>query len=868
MSENPRPSSYEADGNEEFYEVLSELISRRDAGEDVDINEYCEQHPEHAKSLRSFAGGDGLFEAMLESDASGGGFAPPVPVTEVDDESSDSIDDSIVETVAQNLARGRESSVADQFGRYRIIRELGEGAMGTIYLVEDTNLEREVALKIPKFKGKNEADFIQRFSREAKAAARLDHPYICRVYDAGKHDGTPYITMAFIDGQPLQNLVGTPEFDDQRRVVELVRDIADGLAHAHEQNIMHRDLKPGNILIQADGTPCITDFGLARRADSEEEESRITLEGVIIGTPAYMSPEQIEGRQNEIGPTTDIYSLGVIFFELLTRQLPFRGSVMSILGKTLRDQPPALSELRADVNPRLEQLCLKMLEKAPADRPQSMPDIVEELTKWLEVTPDDHRAAEERAKRRKERLEASRSKIKELIQFGQYKSAVRMLEKLALVKHPQAEKYVSWAKKKLAELKVQPEFLTQNLHALVAAAKKHLARKDYQQAVILLSQVSLEDRNDEVNRLFAEAIKLRDVADTRGEKSDNAWIYNVLGVGALLVIFAVVMWAIVNSFGDGSRKPSNPLNITGGGNTNGSDNQTDPSLPANTTENNLPNPFPSDAKFAFARPISELNNPVGQSVEKNSHPWISADGLTLWWSREGKNYAVNGIYQASRSSVGDKFSQIFCAIPGARIASISPDGWEAICLYDSNNDGDARELCVARRAAKNDAFSKPLFVNAFLSMDNPKGTAFSSDGLQLLILNSSRQRSPQTNDIYLSKRKSLSSGWSRPEKVTYLQPKEIEFTGWPSFVDNGDHIMITGTVPGFAADERPYLTTFNKTSRLLNETRKILIDGKHFKMRSPRYCAKTGELFYTQLVGQPPYYWQELWIATPDRPSN
>ncbi|MCA9053325.1 MAG: serine/threonine protein kinase [Planctomycetaceae bacterium] len=280
--------------------VLAEYLRRRERGEAVDVESLCQAHPELADALRSYAAGEGLVEvlagdlepSMVDSGAARNG-----------------------ETLRPAAAQSTDRQPSGQFGKYKIIRTLGEGAMGAIYLARDTNLDRDVALKVPKFKGIEGPEFRQRFAREARAAARLDHPGICRVYDADEVDGTPFICMAYLDGQPLSRFVGTPEFQDQRRVAEVICEIASALAHAHEQRVLHRDLKPGNVMMLSNGAACVTDFGLARHINAGEE-SRLTHEGTILGTPAYMSPEQIEGHSERIGPATDIYALGVILYEL------------------------------------------------------------------------------------------------------------------------------------------------------------------------------------------------------------------------------------------------------------------------------------------------------------------------------------------------------------------------------------------------------------------------------------------------------------------------------------------------------------------------------------------------------------------------
>ena len=236
--------------------VLSEYIRRRDSGEQVDVELLCMAYPDLADALRSYADGEGLLQAMIRQQAP----------ADVDSNSSQA-----AETIRPRAAHQTDLLSGGAFGRYRIIQLLGEGAMGAIYLAEDTNLGRQVALKIPKFTGLEGDDFRQRFTREARAAAKLDHPNICRVYDAGEINDTPFITMEYIDGPPLSQFIGVGEFTDQRRVAEIISAVASGLAHAHEQGILHRDLKPGNVLMKGGTIPCVTDFGLARTVDAGVE---------------------------------------------------------------------------------------------------------------------------------------------------------------------------------------------------------------------------------------------------------------------------------------------------------------------------------------------------------------------------------------------------------------------------------------------------------------------------------------------------------------------------------------------------------------------------------------------------------------------
>src|SRR5579884_2001207 len=217
-----------------------------------------------------------------------------------------------------------------RLGRYRVVRMLGSGGMATVYLAHDTELDRPVALKVPHLDPRHGPELLERFQREARAAALLRHPNICPVFDVGRADGVPYLTMAYIEGRTLAEAA-----DDYRRrgpgaVAALVRTLALALEEAHGHGVIHRDLKPSNVMITPRGEPVIMDFGLARRAD--RDDARLTAVGYALGTPAYMPPEQVSGDVDAMGPAADVYSLGVILYELLTGQLPFTGSATAVLA--------------------------------------------------------------------------------------------------------------------------------------------------------------------------------------------------------------------------------------------------------------------------------------------------------------------------------------------------------------------------------------------------------------------------------------------------------------------------------------------------------------------------------------------------------
>lgn len=268
------------------------------------------------------------------------------------------------------------------FGRYRIEKLLGEGAMGAVYLAHDTQLDRKVALKTPKFNSDNAIRLGKRFRREAQSAATLHHRNICPVYDVGQIDGFDYLTMGYIEGKTLSAYVNPEKPLAQRQIALVIRKLALALQAAHDAGVVHRDLKPSNVIIDREGEPVVTDFGLAGRVDLSAD-SRLTKTGTILGTPAYMAPEQIEGVHKLIGPRSDIYSLGVVMYELLSGRLPFRGSPASVMGKVLVAKPPSLTDLRADMDPDLAKICDAMMVKHPAKRIALMKEVAERLTAWI-----------------------------------------------------------------------------------------------------------------------------------------------------------------------------------------------------------------------------------------------------------------------------------------------------------------------------------------------------------------------------------------------------------------------------------------------------------------------------------------------------
>jgi serine/threonine-protein kinase len=252
--------------------------------------------------------------------------------------------------------------------------------MGVVYKARDTLLERLVALKVIRADVLAEPDAVGRFYREGRAAAQLKHDHIVGVYDIGEVEGRHYLTMELATGGSLARHKPGPA-DDPRQVAALVEKVARGVHHAHTKGILHRDLKPGNILLDEHGEPHVSDFGLAKFLGGGAE---LTQTGVVVGTPAYMAPEQASGQPGAVSPRTDIWALGVILYELLTGRRPFVGeSSREVTQQILAAEPPRPGLVRKGISPDLEAVVLKCLEKDPAWRYQTAEDLADDLACWL-----------------------------------------------------------------------------------------------------------------------------------------------------------------------------------------------------------------------------------------------------------------------------------------------------------------------------------------------------------------------------------------------------------------------------------------------------------------------------------------------------
>lgn len=334
--------------------IIHEFRLRCDLGDPPELDEYTRRFPNNAIALCE----------ALQLEVTDRVLVPSA--TEQADAASTSRPDegggkpeSFKSKLSRKLAPG------EQLGRYRVLWSIGHGAMGIVYLAYDPELDRQIALKIPFLEGSHAERLAQRFRREARLTASLRHPNICRVLDVDQQNGIDFLTMDYIDGTSLETLLKAGPLLAPVRAVQIVRKVALALQEAHRAGIIHRDIKPSNILMDRQGEPVLTDFGLARRAEIDEFEQ--TRPGEWLGTPAYMAPEQFSGNSDDVSPSCDLFSLGVVLYRLLTGQRPFNDGhrAQDIVS---RKTPASPETIRTGLPAGLAEVCLHALRFDPKER--------------------------------------------------------------------------------------------------------------------------------------------------------------------------------------------------------------------------------------------------------------------------------------------------------------------------------------------------------------------------------------------------------------------------------------------------------------------------------------------------------------------
>ncbi len=259
-----------------------------------------------------------------------------------------------------------EDLIEKQVGSYLIVEMLGEGGMSTVYKAFQARLERYVALKFVRPKLTSEEDFLQRFEREAKLLARLNHANIVTIFDFGELEERLYLVMEYVEGSSLKEWLAEEGRRTLQQALPIVRQVSAALEHAHSQGIIHRDVKPANVMLTPDGRALLSDFGISKLLAFEGEG---TQTGDLMGTPAYMPPEQIMTEVGEIGPASDVYSLGMVVYELLTGELPIGGQTpVEAMFKRLQEPPRPAREIVPELSEAVEAVLQKALSREPSER--------------------------------------------------------------------------------------------------------------------------------------------------------------------------------------------------------------------------------------------------------------------------------------------------------------------------------------------------------------------------------------------------------------------------------------------------------------------------------------------------------------------
>ncbi|MCA9064286.1 MAG: serine/threonine protein kinase [Planctomycetaceae bacterium] len=378
--------------------VLDELLNdSRDGDATAKLEDAVHRHPDLEQDLREL-----WATAMIADDVALLQSAELQAWQETPDAANQTTRQALTQEMRPAADFPPVSPIGRQIGDYELLEELGRGGMGVVYRARHRKLHRTVALKmIPNAAFASPQD-IARLRAEALAAARLSHPNIVPVYEVGEHEGQPWFSMQFVDGQTLSQRMMSAPFNGSpipsREAVALLIPIVEAIGAAHRSGILHRDLKPSNIMITPDGTPFVTDFGLAKRMPTADEslstcnersdQTALTQSGAILGTPAWMSPEQAAGQSDTIDVATDVYSLGAVLYAMLTGRPPFQSSSpLDTLLMVLEQDPPALRVLNPAVDPDLEMIVLKCLQKPRDLRYASADALAADLRAWLNGEP-------------------------------------------------------------------------------------------------------------------------------------------------------------------------------------------------------------------------------------------------------------------------------------------------------------------------------------------------------------------------------------------------------------------------------------------------------------------------------------------------
>ncbi|MCM2372762.1 WD40 repeat domain-containing serine/threonine protein kinase [Aporhodopirellula aestuarii] len=357
--------------------LLAELLEAAERGEAIDREQLCSLYPQYADSICEFLDNNGLVRDAM--------------AVFRDDATERPIDSAFAPTLdSQAAGQSTKFEIGDSLryvGEYEIVDEIARGGMGIVFRARQSQLRRDVALKmILAGRLASDAD-VDRFYREARAAAALKHPNIVSVHEVGEHEGHHYFTMDLVDGRSLASSI-SEETLSPKKAAELIKTVTLAIAYAHHQGVLHRDLKPANILIDESGQPHVTDFGLAKTLSRDATDNDLTATGQILGTPSYMAPEQALAKHQLVGVACDVYSLGAILYACLSGRGPFvADSAVDTIRQVIEKEPVSLRLLNPQVPKDLETICLKCLQKEPQSRYGTAGELACDLDRFLEGRP-------------------------------------------------------------------------------------------------------------------------------------------------------------------------------------------------------------------------------------------------------------------------------------------------------------------------------------------------------------------------------------------------------------------------------------------------------------------------------------------------
>lgn len=496
--------------------LYAEYLARKTTGRSGAFEDLSERFPRKAASLRELIG-------RVDGEAD---WAPPAAVAP--------------QPVASPPEKAKDEDVL-KFGRFQVEKEIGSDDTGTTYEARDSIYDRRALVKVLRFEGRAAAERTERFLRDARAAAKLQHEHIGEVYEAGRHDGAPFIVTAIHPGRPLANFINAEHPFTASKAAIIARQLALALHDAHSIGAVHGDINPINITVDRNRKPVLVNFGLVGRIDTGDERD-------IFGTAAYVAPELVTSSTSP-NPATDQYSLGIVLFEMLTGRLPMEGSDKSILAKKQSEEAPPPSSLRPEIDPKMDDIVARMTSRYVEDRFADMQKVAEAMQSLLtdgEVPqPDKGAVAQPETTAAASKTDAGpaaassasatssldvdaayaaeqQERVAAFIRNGNYDAAHELLLEMSKQTKPALRESVSWARGQLKTLKEQHQDAVEQVRILVTTADEFIARHDYDQALQLLEGVPPGLATTGVKQLRKEARQKLERIDEVGEDLDAA----------------------------------------------------------------------------------------------------------------------------------------------------------------------------------------------------------------------------------------------------------------------------------------------------------------------------------------------------------